>query len=136
MAPVLIREESTRVEGVWEEMYREALLQGCTGSVMRALSALDIALWDLNARSVDCLCTATSAVGRSIVFRHTPAVATIWMEKLRSISQKSCDIAGVLTTGLPVWCQGAAAPPSSFGSYSRELAGADGSVSERHNGAR
>jgi L-alanine-DL-glutamate epimerase-like enolase superfamily enzyme len=34
-------------------MYREALLQGRTGSVMRALSALDIALWDLNARSAE-----------------------------------------------------------------------------------
>jgi L-alanine-DL-glutamate epimerase-like enolase superfamily enzyme len=51
LAPMLIGEDSTRVEGVWEEMYREALLQGRTGSVMRALSALDIALWDLNARS-------------------------------------------------------------------------------------
>lgn len=52
LAPMLIGEESTRVEGLWEEMYREALLQGRAGSVMRALSALDIALWDLNARSV------------------------------------------------------------------------------------
>lgn len=53
LAPMLIGEESTRVEGLWEEMYREALLQGRTGSVMRALSGLDIALRDLNARSVD-----------------------------------------------------------------------------------
>src|SRR6202795_3947971 len=53
LAPMLIREDSTRVEGLWEEMYREALLQGRTGSVMRALSALDIALWDLNARSAE-----------------------------------------------------------------------------------
>src|SRR6202171_2439917 len=51
LAPMLIREDSTRVEGLWEEMYREALLQGRTGSVMRALSALDIALWGLTARS-------------------------------------------------------------------------------------
>jgi L-alanine-DL-glutamate epimerase-like enolase superfamily enzyme len=51
LAPLLVRQDSTRVEGLWEEMYREALLQGRTGSVMRALSALDIALWDLNARS-------------------------------------------------------------------------------------
>ena len=52
LAPMLIGQDSTRVEGLWEEMYREALLQGRTGSVMRALSALDIALWDLNARAV------------------------------------------------------------------------------------
>jgi L-alanine-DL-glutamate epimerase-like enolase superfamily enzyme len=41
-----------RVEGLWTEMYQEALLQGRAGTVMRALSALDIALWDRNARSV------------------------------------------------------------------------------------
>jgi L-alanine-DL-glutamate epimerase-like enolase superfamily enzyme len=33
-------------------MYRETLLQGRTGAVMRAISCIDIALWDLNARSV------------------------------------------------------------------------------------
>jgi L-alanine-DL-glutamate epimerase-like enolase superfamily enzyme len=50
LAPMLIGEESTRVEGLWEEMYSEALLQGRVGTVMRAISALDISLWDLNAR--------------------------------------------------------------------------------------
>jgi L-alanine-DL-glutamate epimerase-like enolase superfamily enzyme len=49
---MLIGEDSARVEGLWEEMYREAILQGRAGSVMRALSILDIALWDLNARAV------------------------------------------------------------------------------------
>jgi len=52
LAPKLLGEESTRVEGLWEAMYREALLQGRSGSVMRAISALDNALWDLNARAV------------------------------------------------------------------------------------
>jgi len=51
-APRLIGQESLRVEGIWRDLYQEALLIGRTGAVMRALSALDIALWDLNARSV------------------------------------------------------------------------------------
>lgn len=51
LAPMLIGQESTRTEGLWEEMYRHAILQGRAGSVMRALSILDVALWDLNARS-------------------------------------------------------------------------------------
>ena len=51
LAPVLIGQDSERVEGLWEEMYRESLLHGRAGTVMRALSILDIALWDLNARS-------------------------------------------------------------------------------------
>lgn len=50
-APKLIGQESFRVEGLWQELYQEALLIGRVGAVMRALSAVDIALWDLNARS-------------------------------------------------------------------------------------
>lgn len=51
LAPKLIGKDSLRVEGLWQEMYSESLLQGRAGSVMRAISILDIALWDLNARS-------------------------------------------------------------------------------------
>lgn len=51
LAPMLIGQESTRTEGLWEEMYRHAILQGRAGSVMRAISILDVAMWDLNARS-------------------------------------------------------------------------------------
>ncbi|MCB1743305.1 MAG: mandelate racemase/muconate lactonizing enzyme family protein, partial [Gammaproteobacteria bacterium] len=51
-APMLRGEDSFRVEGLWEAMYAEALLQGRTGAAMRAMSAIDIALWDHNARAV------------------------------------------------------------------------------------
>jgi L-alanine-DL-glutamate epimerase-like enolase superfamily enzyme len=51
LAPVLLGRDSSAVEGLWKTMYQEALLQGRMGTVMRALSALDTALWDLNARS-------------------------------------------------------------------------------------
>ena len=51
LAPVLIGRDSYAVEGLWQAMYDEALLQGRAGTVMRALSILDIALWDLNART-------------------------------------------------------------------------------------
>jgi len=50
--PMLIGQESLRVEGLWREMYDAALIVGRTGAVMRALSVVDVALWDLNARSV------------------------------------------------------------------------------------
>ncbi len=52
LASVLIGRESLSVEALWRAMYQEALLQGRVGAVMRALSAVDVALWDLNARSV------------------------------------------------------------------------------------
>jgi len=51
LAPKLIGQESLRVEGLWQDMYQESLLQGRAGSVMRGISILDTALWDLNARS-------------------------------------------------------------------------------------
>ena len=51
-APTLIGENPLRVEALWEKLYRESLLHGRAGSVMRGLSAVDIAIWDLNARSL------------------------------------------------------------------------------------
>ncbi len=50
VAPHAVGQDSHRVRGLWEELYQELLLHGRAGSVMRALSAFDIALWDLNAR--------------------------------------------------------------------------------------
>jgi L-alanine-DL-glutamate epimerase-like enolase superfamily enzyme len=51
LAKKLIGQESLRVEGLWQDMYSDSLLQGRAGSVMRGISILDTALWDLNARS-------------------------------------------------------------------------------------
>jgi L-alanine-DL-glutamate epimerase-like enolase superfamily enzyme len=51
LAPLLLGEDSLRVEGLWQRMFQESLLQGRAGSVMRAISILDCALWDLNART-------------------------------------------------------------------------------------
>ncbi|MBR0644908.1 mandelate racemase/muconate lactonizing enzyme family protein [Plastoroseomonas hellenica] len=53
LAPRLIGDDSHRVEGIWQDLYQDTLLLGRTGVVMRALSAIDIALWDLNARSAE-----------------------------------------------------------------------------------
>jgi len=52
LARKLIGQDSLRVEGLWQEMYQDSLLQGRAGTVMRAISILDVALWDLNSRSV------------------------------------------------------------------------------------
>lgn len=51
LAPVVVGSDAHHVEGIWKRMYQESLLHGRTGSVMRALSAIDIALWDRNARA-------------------------------------------------------------------------------------
>ncbi|MGB6104550.1 MAG: mandelate racemase/muconate lactonizing enzyme family protein [Pusillimonas sp.] len=51
LAKILIGQDSYGVEGLWQSMYQESLLQGRQGTVMRAISALDIAIWDLNAKT-------------------------------------------------------------------------------------
>lgn len=53
LRPCLIGEDPHRTEGLWRELYQDSLLNGRAGAVMRALSAVDIALWDRNARSVN-----------------------------------------------------------------------------------
>lgn len=52
LAPAVLGHDPFRVEWLWQAMYGEALLHGRAGTVMRALSAIDIAIWDRNARSV------------------------------------------------------------------------------------
>jgi L-alanine-DL-glutamate epimerase-like enolase superfamily enzyme len=47
----LIGDDSHRVEGIWRDLYQDALLIGRAGAAMRALSAIDTAIWDLSARS-------------------------------------------------------------------------------------
>jgi L-alanine-DL-glutamate epimerase-like enolase superfamily enzyme len=51
LAPILLGRDSLLVEGLWQRMFEDTVLQGRAGSVMRAISILDCALWDLNARA-------------------------------------------------------------------------------------
>jgi L-alanine-DL-glutamate epimerase-like enolase superfamily enzyme len=51
LGPIVIGQDPLRVEGLWLEMYRESLLQGRAGIVMRAISAIDTAIWDRNSRA-------------------------------------------------------------------------------------
>src|ERR1700761_1098012 len=53
LAPMLIGADPHATELLWKDMYQEVLLHGRVGSVMRALSMLDTALWDRNARAAN-----------------------------------------------------------------------------------
>ena len=44
--PVLVGADATLIDQLWSALYQEALLLGRRGAVLRALSAVDIALWD------------------------------------------------------------------------------------------
>jgi L-alanine-DL-glutamate epimerase-like enolase superfamily enzyme len=47
LTPVLLGRDSAEIELLWEEMYFRGLLLGTRGAVMRAISAVDVALWDI-----------------------------------------------------------------------------------------
>lgn len=48
----VIGKDPQQVEAIWDAMFRDSLLDGRRGSVMRAMSAIDIALWDLMGKEV------------------------------------------------------------------------------------
>lgn len=50
LAPLLVGTDGDDIHTHWERMYQESLLAGRRGAVIRALSAVDIALWDLSAK--------------------------------------------------------------------------------------
>ena len=50
LVPEVIGEDPRGVQSIWDRMYRSTLIQGRAGLVMNGLSAIDIALWDRNAR--------------------------------------------------------------------------------------
>lgn len=48
--PALIGADTEDISGTWHRLYQETLVQGRRGIVLRVLSAIDLALWDLLAR--------------------------------------------------------------------------------------
>jgi L-alanine-DL-glutamate epimerase-like enolase superfamily enzyme len=50
LAPVLLGADSEDLPELWQRMFQESLLIGRRGAVLRAISAVDIALWDLRAK--------------------------------------------------------------------------------------
>ncbi|MBO2463960.1 mandelate racemase/muconate lactonizing enzyme family protein [Actinomadura violacea] len=50
LAPVYLGADADDVTALWSRAYQEVLLAGRRGAVIRALSAIDIALWDLKAK--------------------------------------------------------------------------------------
>lgn len=53
LAPLLIGRDAFAAEENWDYIYREFLLLGRRGALIRALSAVDIASWDLRAKTVN-----------------------------------------------------------------------------------
>jgi L-alanine-DL-glutamate epimerase-like enolase superfamily enzyme len=51
LAPLVVGDDPFAIERLWGRMFQETLLLGRRGAVVRAISCLDIALWDLVAKA-------------------------------------------------------------------------------------
>ena len=51
LRPTLLGQDPHCNEALWQEMFQDTLLNGRAGAVMRAISAVDMAIWDRNARA-------------------------------------------------------------------------------------
>jgi len=50
LSDMVVGRDPHQVEAIWDEMYRDTLLHGRRGCVLRAISSVDIALWDAISR--------------------------------------------------------------------------------------
>ena len=72
LAPIVVGQDSSAILDLWERMYQETLLLGRRGLLLRAMSAIDIALWDLAAKHLGV--PLTVLLGGSV--RNVPAYAS------------------------------------------------------------
>ena len=51
VAPLVLGRDPLAVESIWQDVYETTALVGRRGAVLRALSVVDIALWDVRAKA-------------------------------------------------------------------------------------
>ncbi len=73
LQPVLQGQPADDITGLWQRMYQETLLIGRRGALLRAISAVDTALWDLRAKM--CQVPLATLLGGSVT-RCLPAYAS------------------------------------------------------------
>ena len=76
LKPLLIGADPWDIEFLWQHMYRKTMAFGRKGIGMVAISAVDIALWDLLGKSAKQPVFDCSAAAPSRGFRSTPAAST------------------------------------------------------------
>ena len=52
LLPILLNEDSSRIEYLWKKMYQHAYRYGTEGVLLCAISGIDLALWDLMGKRV------------------------------------------------------------------------------------
>lgn len=54
LRPILLQEDSSRIEYLWHKMYQYAYRYGTEGVILCAISGIDLALWDLMGKRLGC----------------------------------------------------------------------------------
>lgn len=54
LMPLLLQEDSSRIEYLWHKMYHYAYRYGTEGVILCAISGIDLALWDLMGKRLGC----------------------------------------------------------------------------------
>lgn len=54
LIPILLQEDSSRIEYLWHKMYHYAYRYGTEGVILCAISGIDLALWDLMGQRLGC----------------------------------------------------------------------------------
>ncbi len=98
LRPLLVGREAEPVEELWDEMYRATLPFGRRGVAIMALSGVDLALWDLRARSAE---KSVAAWLNSQHARTVPIYKTCWGKVDVSLAHESCGVK--LHLGLTNW---------------------------------
>lgn len=98
LVPEVLGQDPRGVQSIWERMYRSTLIQGRAGLVMNGLSAIDIAVWDRNARVAEV--PLYRFLGASGDPRSVPAYASGgYYAEGKGPDQLAEEIAGYKTAG-------------------------------------
>src|SRR5437868_1993974 len=91
LSPILMGRDPFHIRGLWDEMFWRTQILGRTGANRIAMAAVDIALWDLNARAFNVplwkLLGGTGATRIPLYSTDTPSPALAKIEVLDRIAR-------------------------------------------------
>lgn len=88
IAPTVVGRSLYSTEGLWEEVYYDTILDGRRGAGLRALSAVDIALWDLKGKLLGLPCAQLLGMFRPAVPAYASGGYYYEGDPIREIKQE------------------------------------------------
>ena len=88
LSRLLIGQDPFEVEGIWDRLYRGTLPYGRKGAALQAISAIDIALWDLMGHATGkSVCELLGGPVRKTVATYASALHPVGEEKVHAEAQ-------------------------------------------------